>query len=544
MKKRFWTTAALAIGPSVLAALVRWPLDPLVGDGAPFLTFFIAVVVVAWSAGRVPALWAVLLGGAFAWFLFMSPRYSFGPKDSAHTLLLVQFVVVGLVIAFLGGAVRAALQRVAAAERIASSQRENFRRMLLGMGDAIVAIGNSGRIEFLNTAAEALTGWSDADAANQLLRSVVALSDTSGQSRGHAILTARAGTTTPVDFALEPMRDGSGHDIGTIIVLRDATERLRAEAVVRESAAEVERHLEFHEAVTRHMEEGLYTTNARGYVTYVNPAAERLLGWSSHDLLGRRMHDVIHYKYPDGTPFPFEQSPACQVARTGRPVQDQEEWFIRRDGTLFPVSYSASPLKRGSEIDGIVTVFRDNSDRQSAASETRFFSLLRDVINSAAAPPELLDSVLELIAGHFRVSRAAYNRVLLKENRVVIERDFSSSHPSVAGSYTVGQLPAHHLEDAVSGRITIIKDTRVDARTAAQYESQYLPLGIRSYVHIPIIRDGLWVAGIWIGDFKERDWNTNEVAFLRRVADQLWLAFEHARLFSEMKASEERLRLA
>ena len=49
------------------------------------------------------------------------------------------------------------------------------------------------------------------------------------------------------------------------------------------------------------LNEGLYTLDALGRVTYVNPAAETLLGWSAEDLLGKRMHEIILISIGDGS---------------------------------------------------------------------------------------------------------------------------------------------------------------------------------------------------------------------------------------------------
>ena len=84
---------------------------------------------------------------------------------------------------------------------------------------------------------------------------------------------------------------------------------------------------------------GVYTLDLHGLVTYVNPAAEAMFGWTSGELLGKKMHDVTHYKHPDGTPFPATDCPM----QNGIELLDHADMFIRKDGGFFPVVYSASP---------------------------------------------------------------------------------------------------------------------------------------------------------------------------------------------------------
>lgn len=122
--------------------------------------------------------------------------------------------------------------------------------------------------------------------------------------------------------------------------------------------------VDFYQAVTDNMDEGLCATDAQGLITFMNKAAEILLGWTFQELKGRRMHDVAHHHLPDGLPFPIEQCVGFQVLRTGRALRDYDDEFVRKDGRVLPVSYSSSPLRSDGKIVGLVVVFRDASERR------------------------------------------------------------------------------------------------------------------------------------------------------------------------------------
>jgi PAS domain S-box-containing protein len=147
-------------------------------------------------------------------------------------------------------------------------------------------------------------------------------------------------------------------------VIADITERKLAEEALRRS--EERFRLAMNSVV-----EGLYTLDQQGMVTYVNPAAETMFGWTNSELLGKKMHDVTHYKHPDGTPFPARDCPAFQILQTGIEIREHEDMFIRKDGSFFPVVYSSSPLRWDGKIVGVVVGFRDETQRQEAVRTVR-----------------------------------------------------------------------------------------------------------------------------------------------------------------------------
>jgi PAS domain S-box-containing protein len=117
-----------------------------------------------------------------------------------------------------------------------------------------------------------------------------------------------------------------------------------------------------------------------GLVVLANPAALETLGYD--ELEGRHAHDTVHFKHPDGSAYPAADCPVLEPARTGEPVQRDEDWFVRSDGTLFPVSFSAVPIEL-PEGRGVVTTFIDMSAQREAEQGLRE----RDAILARVAQP-------------------------------------------------------------------------------------------------------------------------------------------------------------
>lgn len=123
--------------------------------------------------------------------------------------------------------------------------------------------------------------------------------------------------------------------------------------------------------------EGIYGVNAEGITTFVNPAAERMLGWQSADLVGKDMHATVHHTHAGGAHYPHRDCPIYAAFRDGVVHQVDGEVFWRKNGTSFPVEYTSTPIREGGQLLGAVIVFRDVSQRREA--EERLKQALAEV---------------------------------------------------------------------------------------------------------------------------------------------------------------------
>jgi PAS domain S-box-containing protein len=109
--------------------------------------------------------------------------------------------------------------------------------------------------------------------------------------------------------------------------------------------------------------DALYVVDAAGRITFLNPAALKILGYADEDeLLGRPSHETIHYLRPDGSRFPVAECPLLRPRLTGETVHLDLDWFVRKDTTHAAVSYSSAPVDL-TDGRGAVVAFRDIADR-------------------------------------------------------------------------------------------------------------------------------------------------------------------------------------
>ncbi|WP_245303920.1 sigma 54-interacting transcriptional regulator [Pseudorhodoplanes sinuspersici] len=117
--------------------------------------------------------------------------------------------------------------------------------------------------------------------------------------------------------------------------------------------------------------EGIYGVNADGKTTFVNPAAERMLGWKAEELVGKDMHSIVHHTHADGSYYPAMHCPIYAAFRDGAVHQVDNEVFWRKDGTRFFVEYTSTPIKDRGSVVGAVIVFRDVTQRKEADEKLR-----------------------------------------------------------------------------------------------------------------------------------------------------------------------------
>jgi len=90
----------------------------------------------------------------------------------------------------------------------------------------------------------------------------------------------------------------------------------------------------------------MWATDCDDVIRFANPAAAAALSYQrAIDLLGRRSHETVHARNRDGPVHHAEACPLRLPSLTGERVASDLEWFVRRDGSMFPVSYVAAPLE-------------------------------------------------------------------------------------------------------------------------------------------------------------------------------------------------------
>ena len=176
---------------------------------------------------------------------------------------------------------------------------------------------------------------------------------------------------------------------------RDHLEDLVAErtAELKENQQRLERAEERSRMLLESAGEGIFGVGKDGLVNFINPAALAMLGFTTEEVIGQKIHPLIHHTHPDGTPYPVEDCPMHHTLTRGTISKVDDEILWRKDGTYFPVEYSSVPITKNSTTSGSVVVFSDITERKQAEealknSEQR----LSQIINFLPDPTFVVDN--------------------------------------------------------------------------------------------------------------------------------------------------------
>lgn len=110
--------------------------------------------------------------------------------------------------------------------------------------------------------------------------------------------------------------------------------------------------------------EGIYGVDANGDTTFVNPAAQRILGYSADELAGKNMHTMVHHTLADGGKFHSEHCPIYAAFAQGTVQSVEDDVFWHKSGRPIDVEYTSTPIVENGVIMGAVVVFRDITQKK------------------------------------------------------------------------------------------------------------------------------------------------------------------------------------
>jgi PAS domain S-box-containing protein len=281
---------------------------------------------------------------------------------------------------------------------------------LRSIGDAVIATGAGGRIQFMNPIAEALTGWTEAAAQGRPLAEVFRAEDELSHQpapdltlkvlrdgalvglTNHTTLTAKDGGRISVDHSAAPIHDEQGNVSGVVLVFRDATLRRRAQRQLEESAS---RYRLLFESNPQPM--WVFDSSTLAFLA-VNQAAIACYGYTREEFLGMTLRDI---RPPRDVPAFLEHTRASTAA----PHSDGPWQHRRKDGTTLFAEVATHPIPFGDADARLVMVF-DITERKRLEEELRQSQKLEAVGLLAGGIAHDFNNLLTVIEGYAEMIRS------------------------------------------------------------------------------------------------------------------------------------------
>ncbi len=257
-------------------------------------------------------------------------------------------------------------------------QSEWLSVTLASIGDAVISTDADSRIRFMNTVAEQITGWAEAEAKGRVLSDVFQIIDQStrqpmenpakkairdGHSvgvRNNTILVSREGKERIIDDSASLIKRDGGEVIGAVLVFRDISDRHRMEQLIKAQ----HNSEQFLASLVESSNDAIVSKSLEGIIQTWNRGAQRLFGYTSDEAIGSHISIII----------PNERMGDEDIILTricaGERVEHYETIRRKSDGELIHVSITVSPIwNKLGEVIGASKIARDISDRMKAELE-------------------------------------------------------------------------------------------------------------------------------------------------------------------------------
>ena len=140
-------------------------------------------------------------------------------------------------------------------------------------------------------------------------------------------------------------------------------------AELQENQKQLETAVERSSLILDSAGEGIFGVDLDGKVAFINPAANRMLGYGSDELIGQEVHEKIHHSHADGSSYPREECPMYRTHVDGTDHHVSDEVLWRKEGTPFPVEYTSMPIKKDGRVVGAVVSFMDITKRRDMEAQ-------------------------------------------------------------------------------------------------------------------------------------------------------------------------------
>ncbi len=288
----------------------------------------------------------------------------------------------------------------------------------------------------------------------------------------------------------------------------------------------------------------LFVMDHRQHCIYMNRSAEELTGFTLQEVQGAALHEFVHHHHPDGRPYPLKDCPIDRAAPANM-REKGEEVFVHKDGTFYPVTFTASPIRRGGQVIGTVIEVQDARPRLQQEAE---HEAMREIGHLVLQELEV-DKIVEMVTDTAtRLSGAQFGAFFYNQYDAQGERYMLYRLAGVSAD-KFSQFPMPRATPlfgpTFAGERTLrIADVLADPRYGKMGPHHGMPPGhlpVRSYLAVPVrFGTGEVVGGLFFGHELPDVFTAHHERLLEGMAAQAAIGLNKARLFEEVNRARQR----
>jgi PAS domain S-box-containing protein len=338
---------------------------------------------------------------------------------------------------------------------------------------------------------------------------------------------------------------------------RSLSNRQRAAAIIQQQR-------ELFRTTLASIGDAVITTDTHGRITFLNPVAAALTGWSAEDAKGQPLASVFHI-VNEQTLQPADD-PAGRALREGMIVGLANHTLLRaRDGSERPIDDSAAPIRgEAGQVTGVVLVFRDVSERrrteralvQELAERKRVEQSLRFLADASATLTAIVDyeSTLQKVAGLAVPHFADWCAVDMVEPDGTLRR-LAVAHTNPEKVRLALELDRRYPPDPDAprglplvlrtGQADMMTDISDDLLVKGAKGEEHLrilrELGLKSYMCVPLHGGGRLMGIIsFVSAESGRRYTQGDLAFAEELARRAAMAIENSQLYAALREADRR----
>ena len=226
--------------------------------------------------------------------------------------------------------------------------------------------------------------------------------------------------------------------------------------------------------------------------------------------------------------------PSARAMRGESVSPGVEMLYTAEDGKQIWTRVLSVPFRdQTDDVAGVIVVVQDIDEQRRAENRLDILVRVSELIRTIQDPNELSYAVAETVGTHLNARRCLFNETDTERDLEIVHHDYCDGAESVAGEHRISEYSSITSLEMERGNTVVNIDSKSDPRTANDYERTYAHTGERAYVAVPLMREGRWVASLWVSDDKPRQWSKEELSLLQTVAERTWTAIEKLRAEAE-----------